>query len=127
VTTEPLAESLRRLLARQTRDGRTLGDLIIEVLIRNALAGDIRFIREVFDRAYGKPRQAADVAAPDGPGIDIDTMRDRMLDAVGDDAEARVKVADAFHKVAEMSRPTRVEGRVIILPNNGTAWHGAAG
>jgi hypothetical protein len=56
-----LTDCLRELLARETRDGRTLADLIVEMVVMKALAGDIRFIRLIFDRIeLPVARQAVD-------------------------------------------------------------------
>jgi hypothetical protein len=49
-----ITTALREMLARETRDGRTIADLIVEVIVRKALAGDIRFIKIILERTEGK-------------------------------------------------------------------------
>jgi hypothetical protein len=72
VTRQPLTEALRRLLDRRTPDGRTVGELLVEMVVARALAGDIRFIRLIFDRIeVPTARRAAD-PAPAGDSIVIE-------------------------------------------------------
>lgn len=54
-----LTEALIAELA--TGDDQTTAERVAAALIREALAGNVQAIREVFDRAEGKPRQALDV------------------------------------------------------------------
>ncbi len=54
MTGRSLAESLRELMAQQTPDGRTLADRLVGLIVAKALAGDIRFIRLIFERLEGK-------------------------------------------------------------------------
>jgi hypothetical protein len=63
---QPITEALRELLARKTRDGRTLAELLAETIIRKALAGDLRFIELILDRTEGPVarRTESPVAGP---------------------------------------------------------------
>lgn len=66
---EPLDAQLRAALEAVEAGGKPLAggkrvrDAIADVVLERALEGDIRFIRELFDRAYGLPKQTIDVNA----------------------------------------------------------------
>jgi hypothetical protein len=56
-----LGALLRAALGADDGAGRTRGERLAEVLVSLALDGDVRAIREVFDRVDGKPRQALEI------------------------------------------------------------------
>ncbi len=68
-----LTESLRRLIAETNPRAHeeTIAETIAQTLVKMALAGDLQAIKEVFDRAEGKPKQA----------IDLDVFQDWRTEA----------------------------------------------
>jgi hypothetical protein len=68
-----LTESLRRLIAETNPHAHeeTIAETIAQTLVTMALAGDLQAIKEVFDRAEGKPKQA----------IDLDVFQDWRTEA----------------------------------------------
>jgi hypothetical protein len=62
-----LTTILRERLEQEVCDGRTIADLIAEMIIRKALAGDVRCIEIILDRTEGKvARGTADPAVSPG-------------------------------------------------------------
>lgn len=59
----PLAAAIRARLDEMGDDGLTRGQRIACILVSMAEGGDLRAIREVLDRAEGKPVQAVSVDA----------------------------------------------------------------
>lgn len=62
-TNPPLGAAIRARLDEIGDDGMTRGQRIARVLVDMAEAGDLRAIREVLDRAEGKPTQAVSLNA----------------------------------------------------------------
>ena len=66
-----LTAKLREMLDASTLDGRpiadgkTLADLLAETILRGALGGDIRFLKEILDRTEGKVTGPVDEPAED--------------------------------------------------------------
>ncbi len=58
-----LTEALRQQIAEINPDApeETIAEAIAQTLIKLAIAGDVTAIKEVFDRAEGKPKQAIDL------------------------------------------------------------------
>ncbi len=72
---------VRARLDRSLPDGRTIADLVAEVIVREALKGNWRALKEIFDREDGAiPRQAKD---PNQLSIA------ELLELAGDDIEDR--------------------------------------
>ncbi len=67
-----LTDALRRALDRRTPDGRTVAELLVRLIVDKALAGDIRFIRLIFDRIDGPVARQAVEAEPADGRIDIE-------------------------------------------------------
>ena len=64
-----LTERIRDILAREHR-GRTTDQVLVGVIIRQALSGKYPFVKELWDRLEGKPRARHEVeAAQRGPII----------------------------------------------------------
>lgn len=73
-----LSTKLKHLLEAKQIDGLTipkgltLGDMIVRVMVRHALTkGDIRFIKEIFDRTEGKPVQHVGFSGEASRGIEL--------------------------------------------------------
>ena len=56
---------LRDAIERATRDGKDFGDAIAAVLIKLALAGDVKAIALVYERLDGKPIQPVKLSGDD--------------------------------------------------------------
>lgn len=74
-----LTECLRRVLARRTPDGRTMGELLVEMVLARALAGDIRFIRLVFERVDGPVERQAVEPTPAAGRVVIEPAESRAI------------------------------------------------
>jgi len=79
-----LTEALKAQLASDDSDGRTFAEQIAAVLIKHALRGDVRAIREIADRTEGRPRQQFNIDASatfsDGsPQYDFSRFSDEQL------------------------------------------------
>jgi hypothetical protein len=76
-----LTDACRALLKTEfpgDLQGRTYAERIAEVLCRTAIKGDIRAIRELADRAEGRPRQAIQIEQ-DPPGKEFEGRDDDEL------------------------------------------------
>jgi hypothetical protein len=75
-----ISDELERLLQQEAPDasGKTCAAALAEVLLQQALKGDLRAIAEVANRVEGKPLQAVDldVNSPE----DIETLTDEELE-----------------------------------------------
>ena len=60
---DAISAALRQQLAVQVSDDRSVADVIAAALIKRALGGDVRAIREVADRTEGRPRQQLEIEA----------------------------------------------------------------
>jgi hypothetical protein len=71
---QALIEALRRALDRPTPYGRTTAELLAEVLLAKAVAGDIQAIRLVWeiDRSEGSVAQQAAEPAPVAGRIEVE-------------------------------------------------------
>lgn len=82
---DALTEALKAQLASDDSDGRTVAEQIAAALIKSALRGDVRAIREIADRTEGRPRQQFNIDASatfsDGrPQYDYSRLSDGQLD-----------------------------------------------
>jgi hypothetical protein len=79
-----LSNAIREQLESETTiDGQTItvAEAITQVLIKSALSGDIRAIREIADRAEGRPAQTVNV---EGEGGEMrSSLRVEFVDAKG--------------------------------------------
>ena len=69
-----LSNAIREQLESETTlDGQTItvAEAIASVLVKNALSGDVRAIREIADRAEGRPTQTVNV---EGDGSEVPSM-----------------------------------------------------
>jgi hypothetical protein len=116
MTGQPLTDALRRALHRRTPTGRTVAELLVEIVMSKALSGDIRFIRFIFevDREESVARQAVE---PTADRIDINMVRDQILAALGDNAETRIKVAEVFRRIAEGDYIAIEPAEPVLLPS----------
>jgi hypothetical protein len=99
-----IATRLRKLLDQPGLDGeaseKPIADRIAEMIVREALAGDIRFIREILDRTEGKVTARAvggdEVMEPPGPdqgalevaATELEAWRRRMIEKLPRSPEA---------------------------------------
>jgi hypothetical protein len=74
-----LTEALRRALDRRTRDGRSVAEMIVEMVVAKALAGDIRFIRLIWDRIEGPVAQRAGDPVPAAGRVVIESPVTRPI------------------------------------------------
>jgi hypothetical protein len=60
-----ISDALRKRLAEsvESADGKTIAELLADRLLLSARAGNLKAIREIADRAEGRPRQTLDVKA----------------------------------------------------------------
>jgi hypothetical protein len=58
---ESVTATIRRMLQGE-HHGRPIQDILVERMIREALSGTYPFLRELLDRAEGKPNQKIEVA-----------------------------------------------------------------
>ena len=77
---------LRKLLD-QEHNGKTVGEILAEQLIKEAMRGKYPFAREVLDRTEGCPRQSADVNLSTAPLI-------REVESLVEAAESSRRVAE---------------------------------
>jgi hypothetical protein len=70
----PITDTIREALAKDMGAGKTAADIIVEVLLAAAKKGDITAIREIADRAEGKPVQVSQLQGPGGGPIPIDHL-----------------------------------------------------
>lgn len=70
----PITDTIREALAKDMGDGKTAADVIVGVLVEAAKKGDITAIREIADRAEGKPIQVSQLQGPGGGPIAIDHL-----------------------------------------------------
>jgi len=70
----PITDAIREALARDMGDGRTMADVVVDVLIEAAKKGDMAAIRELADRAEGKPVQVNHISGPGGGPMEIDNL-----------------------------------------------------
>jgi hypothetical protein len=69
---QALTDALRDVLARETRYGRTVAELLAEVLVHKALAGDVAAIKLIFERMEGPPARQAAEPAPVAGRIEVE-------------------------------------------------------
>jgi hypothetical protein len=71
-------------------------------LLAAAKGGDVAAARLLLDHLVGKPRESIEVSAGDGQVVGLASIAAVIMEAIGDDERARVRVAAAF---AELGRP----------------------
>jgi hypothetical protein len=71
-------------------------------LMKAVRAGDMTAIREFFDRTLGKASQAVEISGPDGSSLDLTTVVSVIMLALGDDQDARGRVAAAFRRMGSI-------------------------
>lgn len=59
-------------VVKQLPPGKTLRHLLAEVIVKHALKGDHRFVKELLDRVDGKVPDAVELSGPGGGAIEID-------------------------------------------------------
>jgi len=62
-----------KLRERLEKEGKL--DTILEVLEGMAISGDIRAIKELFDRSYGKSKQNIEIGNADDDGLKINIIK----------------------------------------------------
>ena len=96
-----LTEALKAQLASDDSDGRTVAEQIAAALIKRALRGDVRAIREIADRTEGRPRQQFNIDASatfsgGSPQYDFSRFTDEQL--------------EHFRELIEMASGTNLPG-----------------
>jgi len=79
---DSITSALLQQLEQQNTDSETIADSIAAVLVKRALSGDVRAIREIADRTEGKPRQQIKVEAEvmdSGDRLDLSKVSDDQL------------------------------------------------
>ena len=98
---QSLTARLRRIIDREAKDGKDYGDLVMEVLVKAALKGDMKAMGYILDRVDGKLAQPIkqEISGPDGGPVEI-----------RDDVPDLSKLSDAeFNKLRRMSRKMVVD------------------
>lgn len=66
---------------KQVRDGKQVADLVAEVILKNALKGDHRFVTTLLDRTEGKVADRTEVTGPDGSPLVPHSIQIEFVDA----------------------------------------------
>jgi hypothetical protein len=96
----PINKRMREL--RQALfDCTTDGDIaeIKKSLMESARSGDTAAARVLLEYLIGRPSQAVEITGPDGMALDVATVAAVVLEALGDDPAARLRVAAAFARL----------------------------
>jgi hypothetical protein len=88
---------LRRVLTEAASDD-DIRDVYRSLLVA-AKGGDVGAARLLLDHLVGKPKESIEVSAGDGQAIGLSAIAAVILDTLGDDERARVRVAAAFAKL----------------------------
>jgi hypothetical protein len=77
----PISDEIERLLQGEAPNasGKTYATALAEVLLNQALKGDLRAIAEVANRVEGKPLQAVDLDV--SPHQDLESLTDDEIEA----------------------------------------------
>ena len=81
-----------------------------ESLHELAVGGDVAAAKVWLDHVVGKPVQAVELSGPDGQALDLPAIVSTIMIALGDDPDARVKVAAAFRKLGSSADGDPVGG-----------------
>jgi len=86
---DAITAALREQLESQANDGDnyTIADAVAATLIKQALGGDVRAIREIADRVEGKPRQQLEIEArafTNDQQLDLSRLTDEQLRQLGE-------------------------------------------
>jgi hypothetical protein len=87
-----------------------------ESLHELAAGGDVAAAKVWLDHVVGKPVQAVELSGPDGQALDLTCIVSTIMFALGDDPEARVKVAAAFRRLAAVEKASdgrRLDDRAV--------------
>jgi hypothetical protein len=79
---DAITSALLLQLEQPNTDTETIADSIAAVLVKRALSGDVRAIREIADRTEGRPRQQIKVEAQlqdSEDGVDLSRVSDDEL------------------------------------------------
>jgi hypothetical protein len=76
-----------------------------QALFKAAVGGDVPAAKVWLEYTIGKPVQAVELSGPDGSSLDLTTVVQTVLVALGDDVSARLKVAQAFRRLGVASAP----------------------
>ena len=68
-------------------------------LFELAVGGDVAAARAWLDRAMDRPLQGIEISGPEGKPLDVATVAAVVLDAIGPDQAARIRVAAAFARL----------------------------
>lgn len=103
-----LTARLRTIIGRETKDGKDYGDLVMEVLVKAALKGDMKAMGYILDRVDGKLAQPIkqEISGPDGGPVEI-----------RDDVPDLSKLSDdELRKLKRMSRKVDAVDRPVVDP-----------
>jgi hypothetical protein len=87
---------------RQTILDATTAEQVAEVwdaVRKLALGGDVSAARLYIEQTIGQPAKAIELSGPDGAALDLPSVVTTIMIALGDEPEARIKVAAAFHQL----------------------------
>jgi hypothetical protein len=70
---ESLTAMLRRVL-EQEHNGRPIGEILVERLVKEALSGKLPHLKEVFDRIEGRAKERHEVTGMDGQQLIIEIV-----------------------------------------------------
>jgi hypothetical protein len=70
---ESLTAMLRRVL-EQEHNGRPIGEILVERLVKEALTGKLPHLKEVFDRIEGRAKERHEVTGMDGQQLIIEIV-----------------------------------------------------
>lgn len=94
-----MAELRRTLLDCATdADIRALYDSLME----SARGGDTAAARVLLEYLIGKPAQQIEVSGPDGQALGLTEVVAVVMEALGGDTEARIRVAAAFKRMGRI-------------------------
>jgi hypothetical protein len=88
---------LRRVLTDAASDD-DIRDVYRSLLVA-AKGGDVAAARLLLDHLVGRPKESVEITAGDGQAIGLASIAAVVMEAIGDDESARVRVATAFARL----------------------------
>lgn len=66
-----MTERLREIMAREAKDGKDYGDLLMNVLVKEAMTGNMKAIGYILDRHDGKVTQKLEIETKQEKGYSV--------------------------------------------------------